>query len=88
MQFDAAPYVGSLEVTSDPSGAVVLMDGRVVGTTPLRLNGVRAGSHALTLDLDGYQRWSTAVSVVSGRENRISPKLFGNGASSRSERFD
>jgi hypothetical protein len=72
----AASFVGSLEVVSEPEGATVIMNGQPVGTTPLELEGVRAGSHALTVDLDGYRRWSTAVTVVSYKRNRISPKLL------------
>jgi hypothetical protein len=52
------------------------MNGQPVGITPFELRSVRAGSHALTVDLDGYLRWSTAVTVVSGNRNRVTARLL------------
>ena len=69
-------FTGSLEVVSAPKGAVVIMNGQPVGITPFELRRVRAGSHALTVDLDGYLRWSTAVTVVSGSKNRVTARLL------------
>jgi len=43
----------SLIVTSDPSGAQVLLDGAVVGKTPANLATVSAGEHAIVLKSPG-----------------------------------
>lgn len=40
---------GGLEITSDPSGATVLVDGRRRGVTPLTLTDLPAGSHNIVL---------------------------------------
>jgi hypothetical protein len=69
------PYTGALTVISRPPGARVVLDGRDVGTTPLSLDTVRAGEHAIRLHRDGYRRWSAAVRVISGTRNAITAPL-------------
>jgi hypothetical protein len=64
-----------LTVESRPAGAKVFLDGRLVGTTPMTVPDVTAGEHALYLDRDGYQRWSSAVRVVTTERNRVTASL-------------
>jgi PEGA domain len=71
----AVRYTAPLVIESRPPGAAVFLNGRHVGTTPLTLEGVPAGSHALRLELDGYQRWTSAVRVAAGERNRITASL-------------
>lgn len=40
---------GVFVVTTDPAGAAVQLDGKSVGTTPLRLEGVEPGSHVVVV---------------------------------------
>jgi hypothetical protein len=68
-------FNGSLTVESRPAGAKVSVDGKLVGTTPLMLPQIAAGSHAVQLEHDGYRRWSSSVRVVSGERNRITASL-------------
>jgi serine/threonine-protein kinase len=68
-------FVGALTVESRPSGARVFLDGALVGTTPLQLPEVRAGSHALMLEHDGYNRWSSAIRIVASETNRVTASL-------------
>jgi hypothetical protein len=63
----AARYSGSLAVDSAPKGARVLINGVPVGTTPLLLMDVPVGSRVVRLELDGYERWSSAVRVVANQ---------------------
>jgi hypothetical protein len=60
----ASRFSGDLTVISRPAGATVFLDNKIVGTTPLSMPGVAAGSHAIRLERDGYRRWSSAISVV------------------------
>jgi len=62
-------------VESRPAGASVFIDGTLIGKTPLTLVEVAAGDHAVSLDLDGYRRWSSSVRVVVGERNRITASL-------------
>lgn len=71
----AGRFVGGLTVDSKPTGARVFLDGRLIGTTPLAVPGVSAGSHAIRLELDGYRRWSSAIRVVASEQNRVTASL-------------
>ena len=66
---------GALAVASRPAGARVYMDGTLVGTTPMSLASVPAGSHAIRLEHDGYRRWSSSVRIVAGEQNRVTASL-------------
>jgi hypothetical protein len=68
-------FVGSLAVDSRPTGAKVFMDGTLVGTTPMVLPSVPAGSHAIRLEHDGYRHWSSSVRIVASEQNRVTASL-------------
>jgi hypothetical protein len=55
VELAAAPEVstGKLEVTSDPPGAQVRVDGAVAGTTPLTIAAVAAGDHDIAISSAG-----------------------------------
>jgi hypothetical protein len=65
---------GSINVTSNPTGADVLLDGDFVGNTPEILKPA-AGKHAITIKLSGYKDWSREITVQSGSELQISANL-------------
>jgi serine/threonine protein kinase len=64
-----------LVVESKPSGAVVLLDGRQVGTTPLTFPLVPVGSHSIRITLEGYRPWTSAVQVNATETNRVTASL-------------
>jgi chromosome segregation ATPase len=68
-------YVGALTVDSEPTGSVVFVDGQQIGETPVELAGLRAGSHVVRIERDGYDRWTTAVLVVTDKQTSVSAKL-------------
>ena len=68
-------YSGDLVVESKPPGAKVYVDDKLAGTTPLSLQNVPAGSHAVRLERDGYRRWSSSVRVVAAGRNRVTASL-------------
>jgi serine acetyltransferase len=55
----------------------VTVDGRVVGSTPVLLKDVPAGSCVVRVESSGYERWSAAVRVVANKETRVSATLQG-----------
>jgi hypothetical protein len=63
---DRGKFFGSVSVASEPAGAQVVIDGRPVGVTPFQ-SEVRAGSHVVRVELDGYSRWSASVQVVTAQ---------------------
>lgn len=68
-------FTGALAVESRPAGAKVFVDGKLVGTTPMALPSVPAGSHAIRLEHDGYRRWASSVRVVASEQNRVTASL-------------
>lgn len=75
---EPAATTGVLFVDSRPRGAQVFVDGRLVGTTPLRVPELRIGSHVVRLELSGHRRWSTSASVSATRETRVTGSLDPN----------
>ena len=51
------------------------LDEQPVGTTPLSLSDVAAGTHRVRLELPGHQRWVTAVTVTGGESARVAASL-------------
>src|SRR5450830_66305 len=57
---------GKLSITSDPTGAQVVMDGKPYGVTPLKINSFPVGNYALTLKLDGSKNITDVLAVKEG----------------------
>lgn len=68
-------FSGSLLIVSKPPGAAVTLDGKPAGKTPLTLPTVTAGSHAIKLDLAGYNVWSSAIQVSARQQSRVTASL-------------
>ena len=58
--------VGSLDLASSPSGASVLLDGTVKGTTPITIDDLDVGSYKLIIKKDGYSDWLRTAKVTNG----------------------
>lgn len=66
---------GSLLVDSDPRGARVFLDDRLVGDTPLLLPEVAPGTHRLRVERNGFRPWTSSVSVAAGARGRVTASL-------------
>jgi len=71
----AGRFTGILVLDSRPPGAKIFLDGALVGTTPMLLQSVRAGEHAVRMERDGYRNWSSSIRVVASERNRITAAL-------------
>ena len=60
-----SPAAGRLEVTSEPPGSPVKVDGAAAGTTPLVLDGLKAGNHKIIVG-SGDTAFKRTVTVVPG----------------------
>ena len=69
----AAP--GSIQVDSRPDGARVILDGQLVGTTPIVVPDVASGTHRVRVERDGYQAWVTTVDVPPSDQVRVAASL-------------
>jgi hypothetical protein len=60
-----ASHTGSLSVTSNPPGAIVLVDGVPFGRAPLSLSDLRPGSYIVTVTLPGRDPLSYQAEVAA-----------------------
>jgi hypothetical protein len=71
----AAGFLGKLAIQSSPPGAAIFIDGQPAGETPLKSLRVRAGSHAIRIELAKFRRWTTAVHVPASSQTSITATL-------------
>jgi hypothetical protein len=57
---------GSLSITTNPEGALVYVDGAMMGVTPATIPMLAEGPHSVTLVMDGYQDLRTTINVNAG----------------------
>jgi len=76
-RYEGYPYYpsGSLTVTSDPSGAIVIIDGYSSGTTPWVFTGLATGWHTVEVDYAGYEAYTTNIYVDSGETAEVNAEL-------------
>jgi hypothetical protein len=68
---------GTLTVTSNPSGATVILDGYNSEITPWIFTGLTTGYHTVEVDYPGYQAYVTNVYVDNGANPEINADLTG-----------
>ncbi len=67
--------VGSLYMTSNPSGAQVYVDSTYRGTTPTTVGSLSPGTHAVLLRLSGYSDFSGTATIYAGQTTTMSANL-------------
>lgn len=75
LQFALRPAFGSVTVTSTPSGALVFLDEKQVGQTPLTLDHIASGSHSLRFQAPQYAVERRNVSVADGQTANVAVTL-------------
>jgi len=63
--------VGTIDLSSTPSGASIYVDSAYKGTSPRIIPGIAVGTHTVKLTLDGYSTWSKSVKVTYGSNTTI-----------------
>jgi hypothetical protein len=66
---------GALALSSSPEGSEVVLNGKVVGATPVVLSDLPVGSHALVMRRHGYSPWSASVQIVANQRTNLSATL-------------
>jgi len=64
-RLDTLP-TGSISVTVKPAGAEVLLDGELIGNTPLKASTMPAGNYELLIRKTNYDSYSTMIAVAPG----------------------
>jgi hypothetical protein len=67
--------LGSIDISSTPSGASIYVDSEYVGTTPDIVYDLTTGSHKLSLVKAGYNDWGKIVKVTEGDTTTIDADL-------------
>jgi TonB family protein len=67
---------GSLDLTSDPSGASVSKDGEFLGTTPLSLHDLTPKTAAFVLTLPGYDSTPVSCEIPEGQTLKYAAQLL------------
>ncbi len=66
---------GQINVGSSPSGATIFLDNTYKGITPMVLSNIPQGSHTLLVSTNGYQNWTSSVTVTAGSYTQVSGTL-------------
>lgn len=67
---------GSMRIETEPPGAEIFVDGRFVGASPTRAEGLLAGDHYVTLKMVGYERQVQRVTVQTEYEDTATFELL------------
>jgi hypothetical protein len=67
--------VGSIDISSSPSGASIIVDGTTRGTTPDIVDDLVEGSHKVVLQKSGYHDWGKIVTVEADETTEVDADL-------------
>ena len=65
---------GAVNVSSNPTGADIRLDGDFVGNSPASLK-LAPGKHTITIKMSGYKDWSREITVQAGSEVQLAAIL-------------
>jgi len=66
---------GGLFAITRPVGAQVLLDNKLIGTTPLFMSQLSSGSHEVRLELPGFKTYSSSIQVEPNTRFRLAVQL-------------
>ena len=69
------PIFGGVAIASTPIGANVTIDGKMAGTTPLKLDNIFVGNHSVKITKTGYSDYSQTVTIDEGKTVTINTTL-------------
>lgn len=72
---DLASVCGGVQITSDPPGALIYLDGQKIGETPLERASLRQGKQALRMEKEGYPPHKETISIVAGKKTQVAVAL-------------
>jgi len=66
--------LASVQLSSDPAGADITIDGNYIGNTPTLIK-LRPGSHSIKMTLPGYAPWERSVETAAGESRNFAATL-------------
>ena len=73
----APPTGGSLRILANAPGAIIRLDGEVLGEAPATAENVTPGDHIIEATAEGFQPLQQPVSVEAGRQRVLALELQG-----------
>lgn len=67
---------GTLNVSTNPNNAVVYLDGKEIGSTPIESSKVEEGTHKLLIRKKGYQDYNQSIKIITEKPLTISKDLI------------
>jgi PEGA domain len=65
---------GAVNVSSNPAGADVSLDGNFIGNSPASLK-LAPGKHTITVKMSGWKDWTRDITVQAGSEVQLTATL-------------
>ena len=75
---DLISIYGGIEIASDPSGAIVYIDNKEYGKTPLILDKMEKGKHKIEIKKDGFDAWISDVEISALKVSKVEADLEAN----------
>jgi PKD repeat protein len=72
---EAPPGTGTLSVVTSPAGAQVFVNDVLLGSSPVTIPGLKAGSYSLRLEKSGYPKKTVRVEIGEGKTTEYSAAL-------------
>ena len=79
---------GSVKVQCNTDGALVFIDGKIAGMTPVTLRGISGGKHYYRIHKNGFRSAGGSLSVREGKTASISETLTKNPSASAVEELE
>ena len=67
--------IGSINIKSEPSQAIVIVDGKEVGNAPANVTDLTPGKYLVEVKMDGYETWSKNVEIEMGMDVNLTTTL-------------
>jgi hypothetical protein len=67
-----------VQLSSNPSGAEINIDGSYVGNTPTLIK-LKPGTHSISMTLSGYAPWTRSVETAAGESRNFAATLEKSG---------
>lgn len=66
----ASDALASVQLSSNPSGAEIDIDGNYIGNTPTLIK-LRPGTHSISMTLPGYAPWTRSIETAAGESRNF-----------------
>jgi hypothetical protein len=70
----ASENAAMVQISSEPSGADILVDGNYTGSTPSQLK-LKSGTHSVSIIKKGFAPWERSITVESGEIRNVAAEL-------------